>query len=34
VSDRGGISNIYRMEFGGATTQLTSLLTGASGITD
>jgi WD40-like Beta Propeller Repeat len=34
VSDRGGISNIYRMEFGGATTQLTSLLTGASGITE
>ena len=34
VSDRGGISNIYRMEFGGATTQLTNLLTGASGITE
>ena len=34
VSDRGGISNIYRMEFGGATTQLTNFLTGASGITE
>ena len=34
VSDRGGISNIYRTEFGGATTQLTNLLTGASGITE
>jgi Tol biopolymer transport system component len=34
VSDRGGISNIYRTEFGGATTQLTNLLTGISGITE
>ena len=34
VSDRGGVSNIYRMEFGGPTTQLTNLLTGASGITE
>ena len=33
VSDRGGVSNIYRTEFGGATTQLTNFLTGASGIT-
>ena len=34
LSDRGGVSNIYRTEFGGATTQLTNLLTGASGITE
>ena len=34
VSDRGGISNIYRTEIGGATTQLTNFLTGASGITE
>ena len=34
VSDHGGISNIYRTEFGGATTQLTNFLTGASGITE
>jgi Tol biopolymer transport system component len=34
VSDRGGVSNIYRMESGGPTTQLTSFLTGASGITE
>jgi Tol biopolymer transport system component len=34
ISDRGGISNIYRTELGGATTQLTSFLTGASGITE
>jgi Tol biopolymer transport system component len=34
VSDRGGISNIYRSESGGATTQLTNFLTGASGITE
>ena len=34
VSDRGGITNIYRTEFGGATTQLTNLLTGVSGITE
>ena len=34
VSDHGGISNIYRTEFGGETTQLTSFLTGASGITE
>ena len=33
LSDRGGVTNIYRTEFGGATTQLTNLLTGASGIT-
>jgi Tol biopolymer transport system component len=34
VSDRGGISNIYKTEFGGPTTQLTNLLTGAAGITE
>ncbi len=34
LSDRGGITNIYRTELGGATTQLTNLLTGASGITE
>jgi Tol biopolymer transport system component len=34
VSDRGGISNIYRTEIGGATTQLTNFLTGVSGITE
>ena len=34
VSDHGGVSNIYRTEFGGATTQLTNFLTGASGITE
>ena len=33
LSDRGGVTNIYRTEFGGGTTQLTNLLTGASGIT-
>ena len=33
LSDHGGVTNIYRTEFGGATTQLTNLLTGASGIT-
>jgi Tol biopolymer transport system component len=35
VSDRRGISNIYRLDIDtGATTQVTNLLTGASGITD
>ena len=34
VSDYGGISNIYRTEPGGATTQLTNFLTGTSGITE
>jgi Tol biopolymer transport system component len=34
VSDHGGVSNIYRTEFGGGTTQLTNFLTGASGITE
>jgi Tol biopolymer transport system component len=34
ISDKGGVSNIYRTQFGGATTQLTSFLTGASGITE
>ena len=33
LSDREGITNIYRTEFGGPTTQLTNFLTGASGIT-
>ncbi len=33
LSDNGGVTNVYRTEFGGATTQLTNLLTGASGIT-
>jgi Tol biopolymer transport system component len=34
ISDRGGISNIYRIAAnGGRTTQLTNMLTGASGIT-
>ena len=33
LSDHGGVTNVYRTEFGGATTQLTNLLTGASGIT-
>ena len=33
LSDREGITNIYRTEFGGETTQLTNLLTGVSGIT-
>jgi Tol biopolymer transport system component len=34
LSDRGGITNVYKTEFGGATSQLTNLLTGASGITE
>jgi Tol biopolymer transport system component len=34
ISDRQGVSNIYRTEFGGGTTQLTNFLTGASGITE
>jgi Tol biopolymer transport system component len=34
LSDRGGVTNVYRTEFGGPTTQLTNLLTGASGITE
>jgi Tol biopolymer transport system component len=34
ISDRGGISNIYLTTFGGDTTQLTNLLTGAAGITE
>jgi hypothetical protein len=35
VSDREGISNVYRMEAGGGTpAQVTNLLTGVSGITD
>jgi len=35
VSDRQGISNVYRMDAGGGTpSQLTNLLTGVSGITD
>jgi Tol biopolymer transport system component len=34
LSDRGGVTNIYRTEFGGGTTQVTNLLTGASGITE
>ena len=33
LSDRAGVTNIYRTELGGATTQITNLLTGASGIT-
>jgi len=34
ISDRNGISNVYRLETGGgAVTQVTDLLTGASGIT-
>jgi hypothetical protein len=34
ISDRGGISNIYRIDIqGGKTTQLTNMLTGASGVT-
>ena len=35
ISDRQGISNVYRMEVaGGEPTQVTNLLTGVSGITD
>ncbi|MGH9374260.1 MAG: BamA/TamA family outer membrane protein, partial [Vicinamibacterales bacterium] len=34
LSNREGITNIYKTEFGGETTQLTNLLTGASGITE
>ncbi|HLM65955.1 MAG TPA: BamA/TamA family outer membrane protein, partial [Longimicrobium sp.] len=35
ISDRAGISNVYRMELdGGAVTQVTNLFTGVSGITD
>jgi Tol biopolymer transport system component len=35
VSDRTGISNVYRMDAGGGTpSQVTNLLTGVSGITD
>jgi Tol biopolymer transport system component len=34
LSDRGGITNIYKTSLGGTPTQLTNLLTGASGITD
>jgi Tol biopolymer transport system component len=34
LSDRGGVTNIYKTEFGGSTIQLTNLLTGASGITE
>ena len=33
LSDREGVTNIYRTEIGGATTQVTNLLTGVSGIT-
>jgi Tol biopolymer transport system component len=33
LSDNGGVTNVYRTEFGGQTTQLTNLLTGVSGIT-
>jgi Tol biopolymer transport system component len=33
LSDHGGITNIYRTEFGGETRQVTNFLTGASGIT-
>ena len=33
LSDRQGITNIYRADIGGATRQVTNLLTGASGIT-
>lgn len=33
LSDHQGITNIYRMQIGGATTQITNLLTGVSGIT-
>lgn len=33
LSDRDGVTNIYRTAFGGETTQLTNFLTGASGIT-
>jgi dipeptidyl aminopeptidase/acylaminoacyl peptidase len=33
LSDRQGITNIYRKEIGGATTQVTNLITGVSGIT-
>jgi Tol biopolymer transport system component len=33
LSDHQGITNIYRVELGGATRQITNLLTGASGIT-
>ncbi|HEX6040068.1 hypothetical protein, partial [Longimicrobium sp.] len=35
ISDRAGISNVYRVELGtGAVTQVTNLFTGVSGITD
>jgi Tol biopolymer transport system component len=34
LSDRGGITNIYREEIGGTVVQLTNLLTGVSGITE
>jgi hypothetical protein len=34
LANRDGITNIYKTEFGGQTTQLTNLLTGASGITE
>ena len=34
LSDREGITNIYRTEINGTTTQVTNLLTGASGITE
>ena len=35
ISDRQGISNVYRMDAdGGNVTQVTNLLTGATGITD
>ena len=33
LSDRQGVTNIYRAEIGGATRQVTNLLTGVSGIT-
>jgi hypothetical protein len=33
LSDRQGITNIYRTQLGGETTQITNLLTGVSGIT-
>ena len=33
LSDRDGVTNIYRTDFGGTPRQLTNLLTGASGIT-
>jgi Tol biopolymer transport system component len=34
LSDRGGVTNIYKTTLGGSTTQITNLLTGASGITE